>query len=315
MELNLKRLHRTEHTTIGELSINGIFECFTLEDKEREVKIKSETAIPKGTYNVVINMSNRFKKEMPLLQNVPGFEGIRIHSGNTNHDTEGCILVGKTRGEESIGGSRAAFANLMTKLKMAQKISITVSCFLLFLFCSCGARKVDRTKTIEDLKTSSQTTSIDTTKTKQLTTNNVKTTTTTQKDDKTQTVVKTTVQEPIDNSKPASIVDETGKKVDLNNAKQTTTETTVLNDKKQTKKKDVVKDKSDTKIDEKGLSGTTADKSEGNKLDEGEHIDRKGVSFSTILWLILIIILLLIWIFRKNIPYIKNLFPKTPLSQ
>ena len=62
-------------------------------------------------------MSNRFKKVMPLLLNVPEFEGIRIHSGNTNHDTEGCILVGKTRSTDFIGGSRTAFTSLMAKLQ------------------------------------------------------------------------------------------------------------------------------------------------------------------------------------------------------
>jgi len=98
MKIEVKRIHRTEKSTIGEMYVDGVFQCYTLEDKEREVKIKSETAIPKGTYDVIINMSNRFKKEMPLLLKVPNFEGVRIHSGNTNHDTEGCILVGKTRG-------------------------------------------------------------------------------------------------------------------------------------------------------------------------------------------------------------------------
>lgn len=89
MLITVKRLYKTELSTIGELLIDGVFECFTLEDKERDVKIKSETAIPKGTYKVIINQSNRFKRLLPLLLNVPNFEGVRIHSGNTNHNTEG----------------------------------------------------------------------------------------------------------------------------------------------------------------------------------------------------------------------------------
>ena len=127
MEIKIKRLHRTEHSTIGELSIDGVFECFTLEDKEREVKIKGETAISKGNYKVIINRSNRFKRLLPLLLNVPNFEGVRIHSGNSNHDTEGCILVGRTRSQDFIGQSRKAFDRLFKKMQKAENITITIS--------------------------------------------------------------------------------------------------------------------------------------------------------------------------------------------
>ena len=126
MKLLLKRLHRTEHSTIGELYVDGKFECYTLEDKEREVKIKSETAIPKGTYIVGITLSNRFKKLLPILINVPNFEGVRIHSGNTNHDTEGCILVGTTRSKDFIGNSRVAFQRLFKKMQSAKDITLTI---------------------------------------------------------------------------------------------------------------------------------------------------------------------------------------------
>jgi hypothetical protein len=97
-----------------------------LEDVERKEKIKSETAIPKGTYKVVINQSNRFKRLLPLLLNVPNFEGVRIHSGNSNHDTEGCILVGQTRGKDYIGQSRKAFDKLFKKMQAAKDITITI---------------------------------------------------------------------------------------------------------------------------------------------------------------------------------------------
>ena len=127
MKLHVKRLHKTDNSTIGELTIDGIFQCYTLEDVEREVKIKSETAIPKGTYKVIINKSNRFKRLLPLLLDVKGFEGIRIHSGNTNHDTEGCILVGETRGKDFVGKSRKAFDKLFEKMKKAKEITITIS--------------------------------------------------------------------------------------------------------------------------------------------------------------------------------------------
>jgi len=126
MKIIVKRLHKTDKSTIGELYIDGIFECFTLEDVERKEKIKSETAIPKGTYKVIINQSNRFKRLLPLLLDVPNFEGVRIHSGNTNHDTEGCILVGQTRGQDYIGQSRKAFDKLFRKMQAAKDITITI---------------------------------------------------------------------------------------------------------------------------------------------------------------------------------------------
>lgn len=126
MLITVKRLYKTENSTIGELLVDGLFECFTLEDKERETKIKGETAIPKGTYKVIINESNRFKRELPLLLNVPNFEGVRIHSGNTNHDTEGCILVGQSRNKNYIGQSRKAFDKLFKKMKKAKDITITI---------------------------------------------------------------------------------------------------------------------------------------------------------------------------------------------
>jgi hypothetical protein len=122
MKLLLKRLHKTDKSTIGELSIDGKFEAYTLEDVERKDKIFGKTAIPKGTYDVIMTMSNRFKKMMPLLLNVPNFEGVRIHSGNKSEDTEGCILIGKTRGQDFIGGSRDAIAKFYPKLESALKV-------------------------------------------------------------------------------------------------------------------------------------------------------------------------------------------------
>jgi len=126
MVITVKRLYKTENSTIGELLIDGVFECFTLEDKERPVKIKGETAIPKGTYRVIINQSNRFKRLLPLLIDVPNFEGVRIHSGNSNHDTEGCILVGQTRNKNYIGQSRKAFDKLFKKMQAAKNITLTI---------------------------------------------------------------------------------------------------------------------------------------------------------------------------------------------
>jgi hypothetical protein len=126
MKIDIKRLHKCKHSVIGELTIDGLWECYTLEDLERDIKIKGETAIPKGTYKVIINQSNRFKRLLPLLLNVPEFEGVRIHSGNTNHDTEGCILVGRTRTDDFIGQSRKAFDKLFEKMKKAKEITLTI---------------------------------------------------------------------------------------------------------------------------------------------------------------------------------------------
>src|SRR5215831_11784086 len=119
MQLQLTRKTFTDESTIGELSVDGEFECFTLEDVVRDEKIKGETAIPAGTYEVVVNFSNRFQKLLPLLMNVRNFEGVRIHSGNTAVDTKGCILVGQTKDADLVGNSRAAFAPLFQKIQDA----------------------------------------------------------------------------------------------------------------------------------------------------------------------------------------------------
>ncbi len=95
MKLELTRVFIAEDYTIGHLAIDGEHFCDTLEDVPRDIKILNRTCIPKGSYKVVINYSNRFKKSMPQLLNVPGFDGIRIHPGNNADDTSGCILVGE----------------------------------------------------------------------------------------------------------------------------------------------------------------------------------------------------------------------------
>jgi hypothetical protein len=121
MNLKLERKIFTEQSTIGELSVNGKFQCFTLEDKVRAVKIHGKTAIPQGIYEVVITFSDRFKKPLPLLLNVPNYAGVRIHSGNTAADTEGCILVGTSKAADFVGGSRVAFKALFDKIQAALK--------------------------------------------------------------------------------------------------------------------------------------------------------------------------------------------------
>ena len=121
MNLRLVRKTFTEESTIGTLSVNGQTQCFTLEDKVRAIKVFGKTAIPAGIYEVTITFSDKFQKPLPLLLNVPNFAGVRIHSGNTAADTEGCILVGTTQGKDMVGGSRAAFKALFPQIEAALK--------------------------------------------------------------------------------------------------------------------------------------------------------------------------------------------------
>lgn len=114
------------HSTLGSLYIDGSWFCFTLEDPVRDLgpdgkgKIPGETAIPAGNYKVAIDQSTRFNRLMPHILDVPFFEGVRIHSGNTASDTEGCVLVGMQKIDEStIGQSRIAFEALMDRLYAA----------------------------------------------------------------------------------------------------------------------------------------------------------------------------------------------------
>jgi len=110
------------------LFINGKFTCYTLEDKIRTVKIKHETCIPAGVYKVVLSLSQRFKVILPLLLNVPGFEGIRIHSGNTIAHTSGCVLVGTSVQENKLLHSKSALYKLLETLTKASKVgTITIT--------------------------------------------------------------------------------------------------------------------------------------------------------------------------------------------
>jgi len=132
MELRLERLPSKNEATIGTLFLAGLKFCYTLEDVVRPagVKVKGKTAIPSGRYEIIIDMSERFKRRMPLLLNIPDFEGVRIHSGNVSEDTEGCILVGMDKGESSIVRSREAFNKLFDILETAfsidEKVWITI---------------------------------------------------------------------------------------------------------------------------------------------------------------------------------------------
>lgn len=119
MLIELQRSPSKNEWTLGKLSIDGKFECFTCEDAIRDAKVYGKTAIPAGDYKVTITMSNRFKVLLPLLHGVPNYEGVRIHPGNTAADTEGCILPGKGWNASGVTQSRVAFKPLFDKIKAA----------------------------------------------------------------------------------------------------------------------------------------------------------------------------------------------------
>jgi hypothetical protein len=119
MNIKLIRKQLNKDETIGEMYVDGEFECYTLEDAVRESKVAGVTAIPYGTYNITVTYSPRFGRYLPLLHDVPNFTGVRIHAGNTHKDTEGCILVGTKEGKHSILDSRKAFAKLYNKIVYA----------------------------------------------------------------------------------------------------------------------------------------------------------------------------------------------------
>ena len=133
MELKLNIIFLGSSATIGELLVNDKHFCDTLEDRVRPEgeKVHGKTAIPEGTYEVKLTYSPRFKKILPEILNVPNFSGIRIHTGNSSEDTEGCILVGTWDGEKEdwIRDSRIAFNELMSLLQSAEdkKESITIT--------------------------------------------------------------------------------------------------------------------------------------------------------------------------------------------
>lgn len=129
MLLKVTRVQLDPDVTIGELSVDGQFECYTCEDTVRPngTKVFGQTAIPAGTYNVLVTFSPHFDRPLPLLERVPDFEGVRIHPGNTPADTEGCLLVGKDRLAKSIGESRVAFDALFPKIQAALSSGDTVS--------------------------------------------------------------------------------------------------------------------------------------------------------------------------------------------
>ena len=138
MQIELHRKYRKNGYTIGLLYINGQLVCNTLEDTDRgltsamsvndiaTVKVKGKTAIPTGSYPVIMSYSPRFKKQMPLICGVKGFEGIRIHSGNSAEDTEGCILCGKNTEVGRITSSKIWTEKVYEYIRGGLKQGVTI---------------------------------------------------------------------------------------------------------------------------------------------------------------------------------------------
>ena len=136
--LLLKTDKKTTKSTIGSLFINDTFFSYTLEDVDRdlngdgdlddagETKVYGETAIPRGKYKVILSQSVRFKRLLPELLKVKGFEGIRIHRGNAAKDSHGCILVGYQRGDDFISTSAKAEEDLVKELQKYTEIELTI---------------------------------------------------------------------------------------------------------------------------------------------------------------------------------------------
>ncbi|MGM9733416.1 MAG: DUF5675 family protein [Prevotella sp.] len=154
MDIKVKRIARKDKYTIGKLYVNGVYVCDTLEDKDRglrqdmalpeiqKLKVKNETAIPSGKYSVRLDVeSPRFGGQsfyksvcngcLPRLENVPGFEGVLIHCGNTDKDSSGCILIGQNKVVGQVINSRDTFTKLWNVYlsrakKSKEKVTITI---------------------------------------------------------------------------------------------------------------------------------------------------------------------------------------------
>lgn len=135
-------MYKKPYYTIGKLFINDEYFCDTLEDCDRglddsmsigqiqSIKIYSETAIPSGTYEIDITYSNKFKRDLPLIKNVKGFEGVRIHRGNTKEHTSGCILVGENKERSKVINStkyEIELIKLLKEVKDREKINIEIT--------------------------------------------------------------------------------------------------------------------------------------------------------------------------------------------
>lgn len=116
MKLTINRKKSTENSTISELYIDSMFQCYILELPVMSEPLPGRCAIPAGTYEIVIQWSPHFNRYNMRLVNVPGFEGVEIHTGNTPADTEGCLIVGTIQSPDYVGNSTLAYTILWSKI-------------------------------------------------------------------------------------------------------------------------------------------------------------------------------------------------------
>lgn len=133
MEILLKRIFKGAEYTIGKMYVDGSYVCDTIEDTDRglassmspaiiaQKKVPGKTAIPTGRYPVVMTFSPRFKRQLPLIERTPGYSGVRIHSGNTAADTDGCILPGFNTKKGMVTNSRVATEKVISLIVAAEK--------------------------------------------------------------------------------------------------------------------------------------------------------------------------------------------------
>lgn len=138
IKLRLERRYKGSKYTIGKLFINDEYFCDTIEDIDRGLKssmsveyikkkkVYAETAIPTGTYKIEMTYSNKFKRILPLLVDVKGFSGIRIHRGNTEKDSSGCIVIGENKVKGRVINSTPYEVVLVKRLLDEDDIEITI---------------------------------------------------------------------------------------------------------------------------------------------------------------------------------------------
>lgn len=139
MKIVVNRIAKKPTYTIGKLYINDKYFCDTLEDTDRNInnnmsiaeiiskKLRGKTAIPTGTYQLSITYSPRFKKNMPLISPVKGFDGIRIHTGNTSEDTDGCLLLGENKVKGKVINSKVTYEKFFSLISKEPKNTITIT--------------------------------------------------------------------------------------------------------------------------------------------------------------------------------------------
>jgi hypothetical protein len=138
MKILVKRISFKKGYTVGKMYLDGVYFCDTIEDEYRglkqtmplaeikQIKVMHKTAIPSGIYDVTVNMSPAKKRMLPRLLNVPGFDGILIHRGNTADDSSGCIIIGENKVVGKVINSTEYENRLVDILKKESKITIEI---------------------------------------------------------------------------------------------------------------------------------------------------------------------------------------------